>query len=144
MTKQMPIKQATEREEQSALIDWWQRYAPSRGIAPALLYAIPNGAVLAGDAGARARQVNALKRQGLRPCVPDLALDVARGVYHGLRIEMKRAGWVRPGSDHERAQAVYLAMLAGQGYRAVFCAGCEDAMREIGAYLRLSVSGVVD
>lgn len=35
--------------------------------------AVPNGAVLAGDAKRRAIQMNALKRQGLRVGFPDLA-----------------------------------------------------------------------
>lgn len=103
---------------------------------PALLYAIPNGSVLAGDIRARAMQVNALKRAGMRPCVPDLVLAVPRGRWHGLYIEMKRKGWKRPGSPHEQGQRLYLDALSEQGYRAVFCAGADDAISTITHYLR--------
>jgi len=125
----------TERQEQSALIDWWDSFAPSKGINPELLYAVPNGAVLAGDAGARSRQVNALKSQGMRPGAPDLVLDVPRNGYHGLRIELKRADWTKPRNQHERDQRIYLDALIQQGYSARFCAGATAAMRMIKEYL---------
>lgn len=75
---------ATEHEEQSSLVAW--AAIQSKKIPQlSLLYAIPNGG-LRTPIGARR-----LKREGVRPGVPDLHLPVARGGYHGLWIEMKSA-----------------------------------------------------
>jgi hypothetical protein len=122
-----------EDGEQAALFRWAEL---SRGRWPelALLFAVPNGAFLAGDAVARAKQAGRLKRQGLRPGVPDVFLDVARGGYHGLRIEMK-AGKGRASDD----QRLWIAALREQGYLAEVCVGWEAARELVERYLRNQV-----
>lgn len=54
-----------EKHIQAAVVD----YLRQRGVVPV---AIPNGSILAGDAKARAMQMNALKRAGLHVGFPDL------------------------------------------------------------------------
>src|SRR5699024_10256580 len=75
----------TEHDEQVQLIRW---AGLARGAYPALrwLHAVPNG-------GARNIVVaRKLKAEGVQRGVPDLCLPVPRGPYHGLYIELKRAG----------------------------------------------------
>ncbi len=52
---------------------------------------VPNGAHLAGDAEARAKQIAALKADGVRPGFPDLTVIDQRVVRVGF-IEVKREG----------------------------------------------------
>jgi len=54
-----------------------------------LLYAIPNGASLAGGKRERAIQMSRLKAEGLRPGVPDVCLPCPRNGYGALYIEHK-------------------------------------------------------
>lgn len=118
-----------EDAHQTALFDWAERV---RGRYPELinLMHVPNG-------GRRGKlEAVRLKRQGVRPGYPDIALDVARGAYHGLRIELKatRADLGRkPQVSPE--QRDWLARLEAQGYRAVVCEGWEAASAEIESYL---------
>ena len=74
----------TEDQIQQAVIRWSQQ-ANVRKMFPqlALLYHIPNERKCTPQQGAR------LKRMGVKSGVPDLHLPVARGVYHGLYLEMK-------------------------------------------------------
>jgi hypothetical protein len=122
-----------EDGEQAALFRWAEL---SRGRWPelALLFAVPNGAFLAGDAAARARQAGRLKRQGLRPGVPDVALPVARGGFHGLFVEMK-AGKNKASEDQRR----WIDALRAQGYLAEVCVGWEAARELVERYLRGSI-----
>jgi hypothetical protein len=62
-------------------------YLHARGITTAH---VPNGSVLAGDAKARAMQVNALKKAGMRVGFPDL-ICLASGGRVGF-MEVKREG----------------------------------------------------
>ncbi len=114
----------TEAQEQGLLFDWAQirqNQLPELG----LLFHVPNG-------GSRhpAEAAN-LKRQGVKPGVPDLCLPVARGGFHGLFIEMKRKGG-RP----TELQSAWLVDLAEQGYKAVVCHGFEEAVEVLEEYLR--------
>ena len=72
-----------------------------------------------------------LKIQGMRPGVPDIMLPVARGIYHGLFIELKRKKYGRVSEE----QAIWIDRLNRVGYRAVVCAGWEAAKGEILRYL---------
>jgi hypothetical protein len=67
----------------------------------------------------------------VRAGVPDFALDVARGGYHGLRIELKR----RVGGALSPAQRDWIAWLTSQGYLAVVCRGWEEARDKLVEYL---------
>lgn len=115
----------TEHQEQAALVEWAER---AHGTHPELrlLAAVPNG-------GARHKAVAAkLKAEGVRPGYPDLLLDVARGGFHGLRIELKR----RDGGRVSEDQSWWHERLRIRGYRVEVCRGWEAARDVILEYLR--------
>lgn len=91
-----------------------------------LLFHVPNG-------GSRNKiEAAHLKRQGVKPGVPDLCLPVARGQYHGLFIELK--------TDIGRASAEqkgWIERLNAEGYFAEVCHGWESAVRVLEWYLAL-------
>ena len=72
------------------------------------LHAVPNGGYRSG------REAVGLQRQGVKAGILDIALDVARGGYHGLRIELKRPGvkCAKPSAE----QLEYIGFLTRQGY----------------------------
>jgi hypothetical protein len=117
--------QPLESVEQEALFEWvavMERQIPEL----ALLHHIPNG-------GFRYKATAAaMKRQGVRPGVPDLCLPVARGRFHGLYIELKRKG-----EGPTEAQCGWISELNRQGYYACVCEGWEAARETILGYLRL-------
>lgn len=91
------------------------------------LYAVPNG-------GFRHKAVaGKMKAQGVRAGVLDFNLDVARGPYHGLRIELKR----RVGGTISLAQKAWIVELTHQGYLAIVCRGWEQARDRLVDYLSL-------
>lgn len=109
----------SEAQEQSAVVE----YCDVKGIP---VYHIPNG-------GRRdKREAANLKRQGVKPGVPDLCVPVARGPYHSLYIEMKAAG----GKPTE-AQVEWLCRLRGEGMCAYVCYGAENAIALIDRYMSL-------
>lgn len=116
----------TESQEQVTLITWAYMV---RGQYPELqwLFHVGNGGVREPRAAER------LKKEGVRPGVPDLILMLPRGVYHGLAIEMKR----QDGGRLSKEQKAWLENLNSNGYRAVVCKGFEEARREILDYLSL-------
>lgn len=72
-----------------------------------------------------------LKRAGMRPGFPDLFIPLAREGFHGLFVEMKY------GKGKTTAeQEAWLTLLGENGYRAVVCYGCEEAIREICCYVK--------
>jgi hypothetical protein len=87
---------------------------------------VPNG-------GARSKVTAAiLKAEGVRSGYPDYVLDVPRGGYHGLRIELK--------ADDGRAsdeQCDWLAFLHAQGYAAFVCVGWRRAAHLLLRYMSL-------
>lgn len=116
--------QAAESVEQRALFQW---AAIMEGKYPEvrLLFHVPNG-------GLRNKKVAAqLKAEGVKPGVPDLFLPVARGIHHGLWIEMK-AGTNKP-TEHQRQ---WLADLTARGYKTAVCYSWGDAADIIEDYLK--------
>ena len=115
----------TEAQEQEAVIRW---AAMSTGRYPELklLFHIPNG-------GSRrdAREGAHFKKLGVKAGVPDLFLPVARGPWHGLFIEMKRADK----STTSRDQIAWIQELTRQGYMARVCLGFEQARITLEDYL---------
>ena len=97
------------------------------------LFAVPNGAHLAGTVGQRCAKMNRAKAEGLRVGVPDLLLLTPRHGFHGLAIEMKRI----KGSKVDAEQIEWLEWLNSQGYMAVLCKGADAAMETIKNYLNL-------
>lgn len=116
--------QPTEEQEQIAVIEWamlMEKQAPEL----ALLYHCPNGADRHPAVAAK------LKKQGVKPGVPDLFLPVARGTAHGLYIEMKRQKGGRVSED----QKAWMEALTQQGYLCVVAHGAEEACDVIWHYL---------
>jgi hypothetical protein len=73
-----------------------------------------------------------LKQEGVKAGYPDILLDVARGRWHGLRIELKRADR----SNHPTAaQREWLINLRHYGYMAACCYGAQEAIDVITNYL---------
>lgn len=119
----MPRSQP-EHNAQKALIVWAKynefKYPDLWG-----LHAVPNG-------GHRIPAVAAkLKKEGTKPGVFDLALDVARHGYHGLKIEMK-IGKNKLTADQSKWKAWY----ERQGYKTAVCYGWHEAAEELEEYLR--------
>ena len=91
-----------------------------------LLHHIPNG-------GSRdVVEGKHLKQQGVKKGVPDLCLPAARGIYHGLYIEMK----AEKGTTSDE-QDWWIQELNDQGYYAAVCRGWETAVRLLEWYMGL-------
>ena len=95
-----------------------------------MLFAIPNGGFRTKSEAAR------LKREGVKAGYPDIGLDVARGGYHGLRIELKKPKCSKSGAGKvSKKQKERIEKLIDQGYKALVCWGWEDAWNVIMDYL---------
>ena len=115
----------TEAHEQSTLFSW-ARMKLGKYPELGLMFAIPNG-------GTRDPiEAKHLKEQGVKAGVPDLFLPVARGIWHGLFIEMKR----QKGGRVSDAQRRWLANLERQGYRTDVACGWREAAQIIEIYLQ--------
>lgn len=121
----MVLAKPTEAQEQGALVRWWSVACRQYGLPAFALYHIPN------EGSGSAIRGRHLREQGVRSGCPDLSLDVPRGKYHGLRIEMKRKG-----GRVSAAQLEFLSWLEGQGYRTGVCFGWTEAKDLILDYLR--------
>ena len=120
------ITAPSEQVEQMALMRWAEY---EKGAHPELklLMHIPNGGVRSKAEAGR------FKAMGVKPGVPDLFLPVARGTYHGLWIELKRAD----GGKTQAAQRGWIDALKAQGYMAGVCHGWVEASEAIMKYLNL-------
>lgn len=119
-----PRKLPTEGTEQATLFSWAQMQS---GKHPELrlLFHIPNG-------GSRGKaEAGRFKAEGVKPGVPDLFLPVARGIHHGLFIELKR----QKGGRVSDAQRQWLDALEGEGYRVAVACGWQEAAEIILDYL---------
>lgn len=115
----------TESDEQE-LVFQWVELASLAVPDLELLYHVPNGGLRNKVTAAR------LKREGVKPGVPDLCLPVPNGGYHGLYIEMKK----RDHSNYPtKSQKWWLSRLKKKGYRAAVCYGAEEAIGVICDYL---------
>jgi len=114
----------TESEEQKALFQW-AKLSEGRYPELKLMHHIPNG-------GHRNKVVAVkLAAEGVKRGVPDICLPVARNEYHGLYIELKRT----KGGSVSAEQKAWIATLKEQGYLAVVCRGCREAISAIEDYL---------
>ena len=116
----------SEHSEQAYLIQWARLVAVEF---PELrwLTALPLGDERPPQAGAR------LKREGLLPGLPDLALFAPRRGWHGLFVELKQ-----PGRAPSEVQRAWHGWLRGQGYRVEVAYGWQPAARAILDYLGAS------
>lgn len=118
------VKRMSEALEQEALIQW-ANFARQEFKELEMLFHIPNGAKREIRVGA------ALKRQGVKAGVPDLFLPVARGIYHGLFIEMK------VGKNKQTAeQYIWETNLVRENYKVVVCYSWIEAKEVIIKYLK--------
>jgi hypothetical protein len=108
-----------EDREQMALVQWFRLAYPQQ--ARSLIH-VPNGG-LRGK-----REAGRMKAMGVSAGFPDLLLLLPSGPYHGLAVEMKPTGstWCSVRTE----QRLWLARLAGQGYRAEVAYGFDQG-REI-------------
>lgn len=116
---------SSEAQEQAALFEW---AAWNVGKYPelALMFHVPNG-------GSRnAIEAANLKRQGVKAGVPDIFLPAARGIWHGLFIELK----VGKNKTSEK-QKEWLKKLNEQKYLACVCWSWEEARTTIECYLSI-------
>ena len=116
----------TEHTEQVAVIQWFRLQHPKL-----IMFSIPNGAHLAGDARLRAIKMNNLKASGLVPGVSDLFLMCPKSGWHGLFIEMKIKGGKVSDSQKE-----FMGLATLMGYQAVVCYGFDEAKDAITEYLK--------
>lgn len=117
----------SEHDHQVELFAWAARET-HRWPELALLFAIPN---FHGRLGRlTAKQGAYLRDEGRKPGVPDMLLPVARGVFHGLFIELKRIG----GKPND-AQLEWRAQLRAQHYRAEIVEGWHAARDLLIRYL---------
>lgn len=96
-----------------------------------LLFAIPNGAKLAGTIQRRAAQWARLQKEGVRKGIPDYCLPVARGGFHGLYIELKATEKAKATPE----QREWCIELRQQGYRAEVCKGWQAAAAVVTEYM---------
>lgn len=87
------------------------------------LSATPNGGYRGKKAG------GAMRAEGQKKGYPDMTLDMPRGVYHGMRIELKYGS-----NSLAKEQKEYLRQLSADGYYCVYCVGCAEAVEAIMAY----------
>jgi hypothetical protein len=117
-------KLATEHQEQTAVIQWWNLSCAKYGLPAIALFAIPNG-------GARDYVTGAmLKAEGVRRGVFDLMLAKPASGFHGLYLEMK-VGANKASDD----QLAFKAYLESVGYKALICYSAEVAISHIEEYL---------
>ena len=113
-------RSAREHEEQVYVVRWVQLCLPE-------LYehmtAVPLGGLRHGAVAGQ------LKAEGARPGYPDLLVDLPRGPWHGLRIEMKT-----PRGRLSAAQSEWLGRLSAAGYRALVAYGRDEAIEHIRSY----------
>jgi hypothetical protein len=121
------IKPDSKEHNHQTLVKLWCRIQALEN--PALeclawIHAVPNAARRSPQLAAQ------MIEEGLESGVPDLFLDEPRGVFHGLRIEMKRKG-----GRVSDTQELWLKHLMERGYFAVVCTGWLEARDTILWYL---------
>lgn len=118
-------RQPSEDAIQIAIMEWLALQPYKDGTLFDYMNHPPNGGV------SSARQKSKFKLAGTKSGYPDMMLDIARGGYHGLRIELKRlkGGIVSP------LQKERLAMLNDENYYAVVCRGFDESIEVIQQYM---------
>lgn len=118
----------TEHQIQSAFIEW-VRLAEKQDERLKLLFAIPNG-------GRRDIITAALlKKEGVRPGVPDIFFPFKTEAYNGLAIEFKKPKVGRPSKE----QSEYIDLLIKHGWRVEICTDAQQAIEVVKKYLRTVV-----
>ncbi len=95
---------------QAHCVAWFRLQYPAKR---RLLFAIPNGAFLQGDARKRAMRAGLLKKEGMNSGTADLFLAIQSSDLAGLFIEMKTP---KGRQTAEQAEFERAALEAGYGY----------------------------
>ena len=127
------VKGAKPREDEFEMqCELFARIDASPHLSELPIYAVPN---FFGHYGTpKQRQLAGAKaqRSGRRKGVPDICIDVARGQWHGLRIEMKT-----PTGSTKPEQKAWHERMRRHGYRVEVCRSVQDALALLDAYLAL-------
>ena len=116
----------TENGIQKAIVQWAGYVKYKDKTLADYLHHSPNG-------GKRNSKTGALfKAMGTKAGYPDLILDIAKGGYHGLRLELKKKG----GSASEQ-QLERIAMLNAEGYLAKVVVGFDETKQALIDYMQL-------
>jgi hypothetical protein len=111
-----------ESTEQTMLFQWIRAALPGL-----IAYAVPNG-------GKRSlRTAVRMKKEGVTAGVPDVVINKARGIYHGMFIELKR----RKGGSLSEGQKEMIRSLRSEGYHVVVAKGFDEARDAVLAYLEM-------
>ena len=122
-----------EDDLQASVFDWAKLYKMPESpdieqgaVLADYLFHVPNG-------GKRnVREAARLKRQGVKAGVYDLMLNVARGGYHGLDIELK----IKPNKLTDN-QKIWCARMNRAGRLMLVCNDLNDVIQAVQNYLRL-------
>lgn len=129
MQRKLKMKQRKiqhEANEQEKLFRWAAYMAAVRPEL-SLMFHVPNG-------GSRNKMEAAnLKRQGVKPGVPDIFLPVPSDDFHGLFIEMKYGKNTL--TDNQKK---FISNLKKQGYAVAVCYSCDEAIADICKYLHIN------
>lgn len=125
------IKGNKEHYEQVYIFDYFERREPE---IYECLHATPNGGWRGETAGGK------MKAEGQKKGYPDMSLDIPRGAYHGMRIELKEP----EGRGPTEEQVTWLNRLARQGYYCVLCYGADQAISAILEYISLQQNQHID
>ena len=117
---------ASEDSIQKAILTWASYMKYKDGTLADYLVHCPNGGGRSLGEGAN------FKKMGVKAGYPDLILDIAKGGYHGLRIELKKL----KGSRTEPEQKARVKMLNDEGYHAVIVKGFDAAINTIEKYMK--------
>ena len=121
-----------EKDEQIALFDWLSITKHKGMLLGDYAFAIPNGAWLPAITKARIfAYARSRSRQGLKSGVPDILIALPSLPYHGLFIELKRIGGLKPMGE----QVEWHKRLSGAGYCVKVCFGFEEARKCVMTYL---------
>lgn len=116
-----------EHDLQVACLRWFRLQYPGKA---RLLFAIPNGAFLAGTPLQRAKAWKRLEAEGAQSGVADLFLAIPSGDCAGLFIEMKtQRGRQQP------AQKEFEAAVVSEGYGYAMPRSLDEFMRVVKMYL---------
>lgn len=119
-------QQQMEYFDQIIVLLWLERYRPDLY---QLCYAIPNGGMRSGSVAGQ------MKASGQKSGYPDLGLDLARGRYHGLRLELKRSDGQ---GKQTPIQKQWQQQLQQAGYCYALCHGYAPCISAITAYADLA------
>lgn len=129
-TSKISTASPTEADEQKLLFDWLE-LAEIKYPELELAYHVANE-------GRRSYWTGyELKRQGMRPGVPDICIPVPRGQYGALYIEMKRPRGGRVTNE----QRWWIDHLNRAGNYAVVCHGFDEARDVILHYITGAIHG---